>query len=184
MVTALLLQSFNLRLDDPNYEMKLKQTLTLKPVGFYMRASLREGITATKLQESLTTSKDAQPLANDVNLQRTQNIVDQDSESIAILYGSNTGTCEAFAKKLASDCRRHGFKATVADLDSAIDRIARGPPTVIITASYDGQPPDNAAQFVAWLQALGDQQKFTGVNYAVFGCGHSKRRKGQGKVYC
>ncbi|KAI9663870.1 MAG: hypothetical protein M1821_007360 [Bathelium mastoideum] len=173
MTTALLLQNFNFRLDDPNYEIKIKQTLTLKPDEFYMRASLREGITATKLQESLTAPKDAQPLADNVSLQRTQTIVDEGSESMAILYGSNTGTCEAFARKLASDCKRHGFKATVADLDSAVDRIAKGPPTIIITASYDGQPADNARQFFAWLQALGSQQKLVGVNYAVFGCGHS-----------
>lgn len=175
MVTALLLQNFNFRLDDPNYEIKIKQTLTVKPDELYMRASLREGITAIGLQESLTTSKDVQPLVHDVHLQRTQTIVDEDSKNMAILYGSNTGTCEAFAKKLANDCRRHGFKATVADLDSAVERIAKGAPIIIITASYDGQPPDNAAQFIAWLEALGDQQKLAGVNYAVFGCGHSKQ---------
>ena len=175
MVTALLLQNFNLRLDDPNYEMKIKQTLTVKPDELYMRASLREGITATKLQEFLTTPKGAQPLMNDLSLRRTQTIVDEDCQNMAILYGSNTGTCEAFAKKLANDCRRHGFKPTVADLDTVVDRIARGPPTIIITASYDGQPPDNAAHFVTWLQALGDQQTLVGVNYAVFGCGHSKK---------
>ena len=41
LVMAMLLQNFNFRLDDPNYEMKVKQTLTLKPeVRFLIISSM------------------------------------------------------------------------------------------------------------------------------------------------
>jgi cytochrome P450/NADPH-cytochrome P450 reductase len=42
---------------------------------------------------------------------------------------------------------------------------------VILTASYEGQPPDNARQFTAWLDAL-SADALKGVRYAVFGCGN------------
>ena len=42
---ALLLQNFNFVMDDPNYQLHLKETLTLKPKEFRMRTVLREGLT-------------------------------------------------------------------------------------------------------------------------------------------
>ena len=38
-------------------------------------------------------------------------------------------------------------------------------------ASYEGQPPDNARQFMAWLDALAPVA-LAGVRYTVFGCGN------------
>ncbi|KAJ7470119.1 hypothetical protein B0H11DRAFT_1919941 [Mycena galericulata] len=55
-------------------------------------------------------------------------------------------------------------------------RICYAPPTdgpvVIITASFEGQPADNAAQFVDWLQHV-EGLPLSGVRHAVFGCGNS-----------
>lgn len=42
---------------------------------------------------------------------------------------------------------------------------------MIITSSYEGQPPDNAIHFVNWLQHLGPDS-LNGVKYSVFGVGH------------
>jgi cytochrome P450/NADPH-cytochrome P450 reductase len=44
---------------------------------------------------------------------------------------------------------------------------------VIVTASYNGTPPDNADQFCRWLTEPSlAADAFTGVNYTVFGCGN------------
>ncbi len=45
----------------------------------------------------------------------------------------------------------------------------------IVACSYEGQPPDNAAQFVSWISNL-DKAKasLSGVNYVVFGCGNKE----------
>src|ERR1051326_3679319 len=59
LVTAMILQNFDLSLDDPNYEMKVVQTLTIKPKNLFMRASLRAGITATQLQDNLSSASGA-----------------------------------------------------------------------------------------------------------------------------
>ena len=42
---------------------------------------------------------------------------------------------------------------------------------VIVTASYEGLPPNNARKFVSWTEGLTDQA-LSGVRYAVFGCGN------------
>lgn len=90
---------------------------------------------------------------------------------IIILYGSNSGTCEAFAQALAADARAHGFTASKVDtLDSAKGNLPLEEPTVIITASYEGQPCENAAHFFDWLQNTDEKMK---TKFAVFGCGHS-----------
>jgi cytochrome P450/NADPH-cytochrome P450 reductase len=46
---------------------------------------------------------------------------------------------------------------------------------VIVTASYEGQPPDNARHFVEWLEGLDKAaQPLKNVSYAVFGCGNKE----------
>lgn len=52
-----------------------------------------------------------------------------------------------------------------------MQNVPKDEPVVFITASYEGQPPDNAAHFFEWLSAL-KENELEGVNYAVFGCGH------------
>lgn len=44
-------------------------------------------------------------------------------------------------------------------------------PVIIFTASYEGEPADNAGRFVEALRR-GQDAEFSGVKYAVFGCGH------------
>ena len=91
---------------------------------------------------------------------------------MTILYGSNTGTCQAFAHKLASDAYSRGFDARVADMDSGTNALPSGEPVVIITSSYEGLPPDNAVQFMSWIDSMKTGTSLKGVKYAVFGCGH------------
>ena len=92
---------------------------------------------------------------------------------MSVFYGSNTGTCEALAQTLANAASGHGYSARVAPLDSATDALPHGEPVVIITASYEGEPADNAAHFMQWLRNLKGSE-LDGVQYAVFGCGHRK----------
>lgn len=173
MAVALLLRTFNFKLDDDKYEMKIKQTLTLKPDDFYMHATLREGITATGLQSFLSSSEDTVKAAMDEGIKRTDSSLAEGLKHMTILFGSNTGTCMSLAQKLSVEARRYGYQANVMDMDAAVGTLSKDQPVVIITASYEGQPPDNAAQFVAWLEMHGADSTLDGLEYAVFGCGHS-----------
>ncbi|KAK3943363.1 cytochrome P450 [Diplogelasinospora grovesii] len=172
LVTALLLQNFDMSLDDPNYTMHIQQSLTIKPKDCYVRAKLRPGISAVSLQERLSGTSSAPIVKNEIS--KPASVKSSDSAApMTIIYGSNTGTCQALAQRLASEAAQNGFKASVMDMDDAIERLpADGQPLVVITASYEGQPPDNAARFVAWLSGQKSEDAFTGVRYAVFGCGH------------
>lgn len=175
LAVALILQNFDMRLDDPNYEMKVVQTLTLKPKDFYMRASLREGITPTILLQRLSGDRATGGQHKDGVPTGVEAVATGD-HALTILYGSNTGTCQALAQKLAGQCAQRGLLADVQTLDAAMGQVPKDKPTVIITASYEGLPTDDAARFVAWLQSLkqeSEDKKLKGVKYAVFGCGHS-----------
>lgn len=141
MVLALLFQSFNFSLDDPTYEMKVKQTLTIKPEGFYMRATLREGITATSLQQLLSSSGDEVQSAINERAQRTDSGLGE-GKPMTILYGSNTGTCQSLAQKLSIEARRRGFSADVKEMNAAVGVLPKDQPLVILTASYEGEHRD------------------------------------------
>ncbi|KAL6704826.1 hypothetical protein ACN47E_007630 [Coniothyrium glycines] len=171
LVLAITLQNFNFSMDDPSYQLQIKQTLTIKPKEFYMRAHLRNGISATSLERALSSTaiNDPPPTngAPKVNKAKAVNGL-----PIAVYYGSNTGTCEALAHRLANDAPDQGFRADVVDiLDSVREKLPRDKPTIIITASYEGQPADNAAHFVNWMGSLTGKE-MENVTYAVFGCGH------------
>ena len=167
----MLLQSFNLYLDDPSYQMRIKQTLTIKPKDFYIRAELREGIDATSLERTLHSGNRAgssSPITR-VNGHTSQGT----AKPMLILYGSNTGTAQAFAQRLGADASSRGFLPEVIEMDQATGKVRSRGPVVIFTASYEGNPPDNAARFVDWMQSL-NENTLQDVEYAVFGCGHSK----------
>jgi cytochrome P450/NADPH-cytochrome P450 reductase len=170
LVLAILLQNFNFTMEDPSYQLQIKQTLTIKPKDFYMRAYLRNGISATSLERSLASSTTNQPPPTNGGPSIKANSTK--GKPMAIYYGSNTGTCEALANRLASDAANHGFRADVVNtLDAARENIPTDKPIVIVTASYEGAPTDNAAHFVNWVGTLKGKE-FENVSYAVFGCGH------------
>lgn len=181
MAMAMLLQNFNFQLDDPSYNLRIKQTLTIKPLGLKMRASLRHGMNATDLERFLHGSPISQTgLAPSIpmrpKVQTGKPVLGASTpgktSAMTILYGSNTGTCRTFAERLALNAGAHGFEAVVKDMDLCTGQLPKSQPVIIITASYEGQPPDNAARFVGWLKNL-DGKALENVQYAVFGCGHS-----------
>ncbi|PSR82537.1 cytochrome P450 [Coniella lustricola] len=174
LAIALLLQNFNFMLDDPSYTLVQQQTLTLKPKDFRMRAVLRNGLTATQLEHRLNgTSATPANLEDSVGNLSLLSANNNKGKPISIFYGSNAGTCEALARRLATDAPANGFKVTTIDsLDAAHQNLPEdGQPVIIITASYEGEPPDNAALFCNWIQGLKGQE-MSKLSYAVFGCGH------------
>lgn len=177
VAVALILQNFDMRMDDPNYEMQIVQTLTIKPKDFYMRASLREGITPTILLQRLAGDNATANGENEPGgVANVMSVAADGDHELLILYGSNTGTCQALAQKLAGQCAQRGFKAEVKSLDQVMGQVPKRVPAVLITASYEGLPTDDASRFVVWLQSLDemkDDKALHGVKYAVFGCGHS-----------
>lgn len=97
--------------------------------------------------------------------------------SVIVFYGSQTGTAEEFAARLAKEANRYGMKAMVADPEEYdmedLSKVAEIENSLAIfcMATYgEGDPTDNAQEFYQWLQA-GDAD-LGGLNYAVFGLGN------------
>ncbi len=90
LVTALLLQNFNMALDDPNYQMRIQQALTIKPKDCYARATLRPGITALSLQETLVGVPGTAVVDKDVSEppHTTEQTEVTTTTPLTILYGS------------------------------------------------------------------------------------------------
>lgn len=173
LVMAMLFQNFNFISHDPDYSLKLKQTLTIKPKDFYVRAVLRDGLTATIVEHRIAGTQPPPTAANDSKHDTKDKSDCGNNKLINIYYGSNTGTCEALAQRLASSAAEHGFKVGVIDvMDAAVQRLKKDVPSIFFTASYEGQPPDNAALFVSWLESLKGKE-LENVPFAVFGCGAS-----------
>ena len=135
-----------------------------------MRARPRQHVALTMLERALSSTSlcDAPSVPSAV-----QTLVDSAAGTpMEIYFGSTTGTCAQLARRLASHAAAHGFTASVVDtLQAAKERLPVIHPTVIIVASYNGQPAGNAAQFVEWVDAL-QGAELANVSYAVYGCGH------------
>ena len=176
LTICLLFQNFNFRPDDPTYHVSFNQTLTIKPRGYYMYATLRGGLDPIKVESVLHGAGAEKPLSE--KDKKVEEIAPPGTpkEPMTILFGSNTGTCESLAQSLASMADNHGYKATVQAMDAAVNDVHKDQPTVLITASYEGEPPDNAAHFMEWLQSLKGGE-LAGAKYSVFGCGHRMHLK-------
>ncbi|XP_064461288.1 NADPH--cytochrome P450 reductase-like [Ornithodoros turicata] len=97
--------------------------------------------------------------------------------NIVVFYGSQTGTAEEFAARLAKEANRFGLKAMVADPEECdmedLVKLAEIENSIAVfcMATYgEGDPTDNAQDFYQWLQDGSVELK--GVNYAVFGLGN------------
>lgn len=136
MAIATIFQRFDLVMDDPSYQLREKQTVTLKPDGFYIRAYPRNR------KARLYTTPSSSKLLHGTAKQKPTSTASVDvagSQPLYVLYGSNSGTSEGFAQRVASDAPAHGFRPSIGTLDSAAEKIPTGGPVVIITASFEGQ---------------------------------------------
>ena len=77
------------------------------------------------------------------------------AEPLLVLFGSQTGTAEGLAKKLAKETQSRGFAPRILELnDYEQANLPAGGKAVIISSTWgDGEPPDNAADFWSWLNA-------------------------------
>ncbi|MEP7300380.1 MAG: cytochrome P450 [Caldimonas sp.] len=167
LLIAMILQRFDLIEDDPSYQLSVAETLTLKPEGFRIRVK-RRGSTSFKPRSTVVPQAAARPVQAKTAPPRAAG---EQATPLLVLFGSNTGSAEAFAERIASDAQAQGYAAEAAPLDEHAGRLPTDGAVAIVTASYEGQPPDNARQFSAWLDTLAPGA-LAGVRYAVFGCGN------------
>lgn len=166
----MLLQNFDFSFEDPSYELQIQQTLTVKPKNMSLRAVPRKGLDAFAIEKRLQTGTSASPKSEAAG-EGTTVLENGNKRPMSVFYGGNMGTCRNLAHSIVNPAFHHGFEAVVKPLDEATNNLPQNQPVLIITSTYEGQPPDNAARFMQWIQET-ESASFSGVNYAVFGCGN------------
>jgi cytochrome P450 / NADPH-cytochrome P450 reductase len=167
LAIGMILQRFKL-IDVNRYQMVLKETLTIKPDGFKIKVRPRSdkdrGAYAGRTTATAAISTTVAPPA------RTR---PGHNTPLLVLYGSNLGTAEELATRVADLAEVNGFATKLAALDDFVGKLPEQGGILIFCASYNGAPPDNATEFVKWLGSDLPKDAFAKVRYAVFGCGNS-----------
>lgn len=121
------------------------------------------------------TIKDARSTTHNI----AQYMSDCDKD-IVVFWGSQSGTAETFAHRLARELHgRFGQKVLVADISDfdpeSIALIPASALAVFIVATYgEGDPTDNTAEFAKWLHTVdGDKPVLSNLRYVAFGLGNS-----------
>ncbi len=159
LVLAMLLHRFDVTSCTP-YELQIQETLTLKPVGLRIFARPR---LPTVRATGATLNATAHISLGDAKMARHET-------PLRVLYGSNTGTCEALARRMASDGDARGYATSVATLNHDVAALPSFGVLAVICGSYNGEPPDNARAFAAWVESL-PATSLTNTLFVLFGCG-------------
>jgi cytochrome P450/NADPH-cytochrome P450 reductase len=165
LVLAMLLQRFDISQADANYKLKVRETLTLKPLDLFIHAKHRDAKRRDVVIAKTQAAQAASGTTKEAPMQASNGI------PIKVLFGSNAGSSESFAQRIASDAAAQGYVPSLAPLDSAAGHLSKEGAVIVVTASYEGRPPDNARKFVEWVFTLAPRS-LEGVKFAVFGCGN------------
>ncbi|MEM0989108.1 MAG: flavodoxin domain-containing protein [Pseudomonadota bacterium] len=95
--------------------------------------------------------------------------------ALTILYGSQSGTCEALSKDLKKYAASQGFDATIAELNTQVaNDLGSVQHLLVIAATFgEGEPTDNARSFYDALMAKDASKLPATLNFSVCGMGDS-----------
>ncbi|MBA1145731.1 cytochrome P450 [Ectothiorhodospiraceae bacterium WFHF3C12] len=166
LALAVILQRF--ALSDPyDYRLQIKETLTLKPEGFRVRARRR------RPEERLLAGVSDGAKGQAASAPRRD--IAGAGRSMLVLHGSSLGTSRDVAGQIADEAGAAGFRVERAALDERIDTLPETGIVVVVTATYNGRAPDSAkrAEQLLDADALAGLER-PGLSFAVFGCGDSQ----------
>ncbi|KAJ3123784.1 hypothetical protein HK100_011487, partial [Physocladia obscura] len=190
---AVFLRKFNFTSIDPKSVSYDPSMATTTPVNMWMRVTPQTRLPQPKTSTVVTKTTTAEATLEYPDLKPTA----IQFPPMTILYGSITGTSLDFASAIASTAKRLGCENIVlsslddylpklltrvrdnVELTNAEDSISSVKHLlVVVTSTYNGKPPDNAAEFDKWLSnaVTGEIQPLAGVHYCVFGCGNKQWR--------
>jgi len=171
LVIGMMLQRFNL-IDHTNYQLKIKETLTFKPDDFRLQVRQRTEADREKVLEE--SDRQISQATNASLALRAGH-----DTPLLVLYGSNMGSARQIAQRLSEDGTDQGYAVTLKTLDEAVDNLPREGTLLVVCASYNGQPPDNAGAFYTWLEKLVEQSSgsdqpplSSDLQFAVLGVGN------------
>ncbi|KAI9825345.1 MAG: NADPH-cytochrome P450 reductase [Phylliscum demangeonii] len=129
--------------------------------------------------------------ANGLKAKKTRNIIqkmDESGKNCVIFYGSQTGTAEDYASRLAKEgSSRFGLKTMAADLEDYdydnLDTFPEDKVAFFVLATYgEGEPTDNAVEFYEFFSnedvsfsqgATKDDKPLSNLKFVAFGLGNN-----------
>ncbi|CCU75332.1 putative NADPH-cytochrome P450 reductase [Blumeria hordei DH14] len=121
-------------------------------------------------------------------LGKTRNIVEKMADTgknCVVFYGSQTGTAEDYAARLAKEGKsRYGLETMVADLEDydfeTLDTLPDDKVAMFVVATYgEGEPTDNAVDFYQFINSdppefsLGQDPPLQNLTFVAFGLGNN-----------
>ncbi|WP_454723690.1 MULTISPECIES: bifunctional cytochrome P450/NADPH--P450 reductase [Cupriavidus] len=171
LALALMLRHFQFS-DPHDYQFRIKETLTLKPDAFTLRARRRRPHERIAVAGGGAAAAPATSAAL-----AAQAAMHGGGQPLAVLCGSSLGTARELAEQIHAGALQAGFAATLRDLDEAVDALPAEGLAVIVAATYNGRAPDSARRFEAMLDAQAQAPsayRAPGLRFAVLGCGNSQ----------
>lgn len=129
-----------------------------------------------------TTSSDVKSSSGDLDESGERDFVQQlrrQGKQCVVFYGTETGTAEAYAKKLAQDIEKHfQLGVLLADLDDYdtdnLDRVPKDRLAVFVLATAgDGEPTTNAVELYRNVVQFQGVVDLGNLRFAAFGLGNS-----------
>ena len=140
LVLGMILQRFQL-IDHTRYQLKIKETLTIKPEGL---DDAREAAARRRARHRACAS----PRRPAPKKAAPKKAAKSHGTKLTVLFGSNLGTAEELARSIAESGEAQGFDTTLAGLDDYAGKLPTEGAVAIVCASYNGGPPDNAGAFI------------------------------------
>ena len=138
LVLGMLVQRFEF-VDHLHYQLKTKTTLTIKPDDFHIQVRPRAGGASIE-----PTGRHLRPQRRGRRRRRAprpRRTVARHGTPLSVLFGSNLGTAESIATRLAQEGTERGFDVTLGALDDHVDDLPHGGAVLIVCSSYNGTPP-------------------------------------------
>ena len=171
LALAMILQNFALY-DSEDYQLSVKETLTLKPDHFSLRVRSRR----PHERIGVDVAAAAKPAA-DGDGDTTTDVLGA-GRLLTVLCGTSLGTCRDIADQIAERATAGGFTVKQGALDDIADGLPESGLLVVVTSTYNGRAPDNAGRLEASILAgrLSGKQ-LPDLRYAVLGCGNTQWRE-------
>ena len=176
LVLGMVLQRFEL-VDHLDYQLRTVTTLTVKPADFFIQVRPRPGVHIRPARPADAAQGSAGPTGGTAGTvpapaAAPAPVVARHGTPLSVLFGSNLGTAESIATRLAQEGTERGFDVTVGALDDHVSDLPTRGATILVTSSYNGTPPDNAAAFCRWVTGAAPDATRDAA-YTVFGCGNT-----------
>lgn len=169
IIVARMIQRFTFRLHK-DAEVKEKFRTFMKLSNVYVTAHKIK----KKVPSSITEPETTKVIFSVAEVDGIKAKIEKHSGKIDVYFGSNTGTCENLSHRLHDDSKRFGFDATLSPLDAVASKggFDKDRLSLIVTSTYNGQPPNNAKKFARYCEQL-KSNSLLGLKVAVIGIGNS-----------